>query len=148
MPGLPSWAGCWAITGEIVVVTAAILTRFGGHSRAQLGERCELDSFRFERSTYRLGDLPGVRRVAVDADAVRQKGELPAVDRSDGSVSDEAQRALAHLLRVAELLDALEHELSVGVVVEVDVALRHERHSCPGCGRADAGRHQQDHVDR
>src|SRR5262245_60624646 len=146
MPGLPSWAGCWAITGEIVVVTAAILTRLGGHSRAQLGERRELDSFRFERRSYRLRDLRRVRRVAVDADALRPKVELPAVDRPDGPLANAAQPALPHLLRVAELLRALEHELSLGVVVEVDVALRHERHSGPGRGRTDGGRHQQDHV--
>src|SRR5262245_2451877 len=104
MPGLPSWPGCCAITGETVVVTAAILTRLRRHARAELGQRCELDPLGFERRPDRLRDLGRVRCVAVDADALRPKAELAAVDRRDGPVADELHRPPAHLLRVAELL--------------------------------------------
>src|SRR5712691_2805373 len=116
MLGLPSWAGRCAITADTVVFTLAILTR-RPHRSSQLGERRQLDPGLLERLADRPRDRGCVGRVAVDADALDLELEVVAVDGQHLSVTNEAHRLLTHLVRVAELLDALEHEPAVRVVV-------------------------------
>src|SRR5207244_8870185 len=105
----------------------AILTSCPRRRPAQFRKGRELDPGLLKRLPDRLRDLRGVGRIAVDADALDVQLELFALDRPHLAVADEAQRALAHLLWVTELLHALEDELARGVVVEVDVALAAER---------------------
>src|SRR5437870_3810853 len=128
MLGLPSRASCWAITAETAALTAVILNR-----RVELGQRCELDPDFLERVPDRACDVRGIRCISVHADALDLELELLSFDGDHLALSDEAHGPLAHLLRIAEPFHALEDELPGCVVVEVDVALRHERNAGVRC---------------
>src|SRR6266513_1158216 len=91
-----------------------------------LCERYDIDFDGAEGVPNRAGDLGGIRRVPVHADAADREGEVGAVRGADLAFPDQADGPGGRGLWIPRLLGPLQDERAVRGIVQIDIAFGHE----------------------